>query len=71
MNAISRKLQGFEQPYLEAGIAMPQSTLTAPNYRVKNIEIFKLSKNLKKSEKLACKVERFKYSFYTIEIKIS
>ena len=33
-NVISRKLQGFEQSYLEARFAILESTLRGPNYRV-------------------------------------
>ena len=36
-NVISRKLQGFEQLYLEARFAMLESTLRGPNYRVGNL----------------------------------
>ena len=36
-NVISRKLQGFEQSYLEAKIATPESTLTEPHHRDGNI----------------------------------
>ena len=34
-NDISRKLPKLEQSYLEAKLATPESTLTAPNYRVR------------------------------------
>ena len=41
INIISRKLQGFEQSNLEARFAIPDSTLTVPNYRVGNFSFFK------------------------------
>ena len=31
---MSRKLQGFEQSYLKARLAILDSTLTVPNYRL-------------------------------------
>ena len=45
-NIISRKLQGFEQSYLEARFAILDSTLTVPNYRVGNFRLLKNNKNL-------------------------
>ena len=43
------QLQGFEQSYLEARLAIPDSTLTVPNYRVGifNVCIFCFLKFLK------------------------
>ena len=38
---MSRKLQGFEQSYLETRFVTPKSTLTAPNYRVGNFRFLK------------------------------
>ena len=35
---ICQKLKRFEQSYLEAIFATPESTLTASNYRVKNFK---------------------------------
>ena len=32
-HVVSRKLQEFEQSYLEANLATPQSTLTEPHHR--------------------------------------
>ena len=43
---ISRKLQGFEQSYLEARFAIHDSTLTVPNYRVGNFRFLKNDSNL-------------------------
>ena len=46
-NVISRKLQGFEQSYLKARFATPESTLTAPCYRVKK---FKFEQKIEKQK---------------------
>ena len=45
-NVISRKLQGFEQSYLEARFAMLESTLRGPNYRVGNLRFLENDNNL-------------------------
>ena len=37
-NAISGKLKRLEQPYLDSSFATSECTLTAPHYRVENIE---------------------------------
>ena len=38
-NAVSQKLQGFEQSYLQAKFAIPESILTEPHNRVVNINL--------------------------------
>ena len=40
-NVISRKLQGFEQSYLEARFAILESTLSGPKYRVGKFRFIK------------------------------
>ena len=45
-NVISRKLQGFEQSYLEARFVTPYSIPTGPNYRVGNFRFLKTNNNL-------------------------
>ena len=71
-NVISQKLQGIEQLYLEASFVTPESTLTAPNYKVKN---FKFGKNnsifLKLFEKIAKNVmtrtlQGFEQSYFEV-----
>ena len=44
-NIISRKLQIFERSYLESRFTTPESTLTAPYYRVKKFQILKKKNN--------------------------
>ena len=75
-NVISRKLQGFEQSYLEAKIATPESTLTEPHRRDGNIKFcdFFISKfseffffeNLKKTSYL--ELQGFGYSYMEVRI---
>ena len=38
---MSRKLQGFEQPYVTAKTATPRSTFTEPHYRDGNFKFCK------------------------------
>ena len=45
-NVISRKLQEFEQSYLEARLAILDSTLTVPIYGVGNFRFLKKTNNL-------------------------
>ena len=54
-NIIARKLQGFEQSYLEARFAILDSTLTVPNYSVGN---FRIKKKFKFSEKIFEKITK-------------
>ena len=44
-NVKSRKLQGFEQSYLEARFSIFESTLTGPNYRFGNFRFLKNKNN--------------------------
>ena len=38
-NVVSRKLEALEQPYLEAKLATPASTLLEPHHRDANIKL--------------------------------
>ena len=56
--AISRKPEGFEQPYLEASFATPERTLTARHNRVEKLKfgyfiLYRMffKKNIKNHEK--------------------
>ena len=69
-NAISQKLQGNEQSYLEARLVIFESTLTGHNYRVGNFrfcekKINKFSKKILKKiiKNISRKLQGFEQSY--------